>query len=70
MVALAQLDHIRADAADRPDFGFIRPAVEDRNEPGDAAFGQHFIYDIGAAEPRLRPGRGRIIDHDRQRTPG
>ncbi|MNC36982.1 hypothetical protein D3C75_855300 [compost metagenome] len=67
-VAFTDVDQIRADAADRADFDHTGMALENSDQPRNSAFGQHLIQDIRFADPGLRPGRRRIVDHDRQRA--
>ncbi|MNW64686.1 hypothetical protein D3C74_429880 [compost metagenome] len=67
-IALAEIDQIRADAADRADFDHSRMALEYPDDPGDPAFGQHFVQDVGLTYPGLRTGGWRIVDHDGERT--
>ncbi|MNN56212.1 hypothetical protein D3C81_1711290 [compost metagenome] len=67
-IALAEIDQIRTDAADRADSDHSRMALEYPDDPGDPAFGQHFVQDVGLTYPGLRPGGRRVVDHDCERT--
>lgn len=66
-IALAKTDQIRTNAADRPDLLDAFLALENPDQSRNAALGQYLVYDIGLAQPRLRPCRRRVIDHNRQR---
>jgi len=68
VVRFRQLDHVRADAADRPDRPVIRlVALENRDQPRNAAFRQHFPHHVGVRQTGLGPSRSQIVDDDRQR---
>ncbi|MNW62233.1 hypothetical protein D3C74_403510 [compost metagenome] len=67
-IAFADVDQVRADAADRSDFDHAGMALENSDQARNSAFGQHLIQDIRLTDPGLRPGRRRVVDHDRQRA--
>ncbi|MNM86176.1 hypothetical protein D3C81_983210 [compost metagenome] len=68
VIAFAQIDHVRANAANRANLGIIRLTVKDRYQPRDSAFGQHLIDDVCIDQARLRAGRRRIVNHDGERS--
>lgn len=67
-VALADIDQIRADTADRSDLHHPGMTLKDTDQPGNTALGQHLVQNIRLADPGLRTGRRSIIDHNRERT--
>ena len=68
VIAFPQIDHVRANAANRADFGAVRLALINRHHAGYPAFGQYFIHQVGVHQARLGARSRRIVDHDRQRA--
>lgn len=63
VLAFADVDEVRPDAAHRADRPVEGAALEDGQETRDLAFREHLVQQVRRAQPRLRPRLGVIVDH-------